>query len=232
MTDQRTLTRLIERWEIYHDFSSGHTPDNLPWAFGPLDHLKAVVSSGKVPKGKALDVGCSVGQQTVFLAKKGFDCLGIDISPSAIINASESVEGLDLPCRFLVMDALDLRLPDSEFDFILDRNCFDHVPKQYRPVYAQNIDRVMKPEGRFLLYYLSDKNTAKHLPRIARSDIHTTFIPFFEIEETSEVYVNIDTHRLIPPSGAYMDFHGVKNGLTDLKDMPVFLDALIMRKKQ
>lgn len=35
-------------------------------------------------KGKVLDVGCGAGRHSLYLQKKGFDVLGIDISPLAI----------------------------------------------------------------------------------------------------------------------------------------------------
>src|ERR1700731_3762377 len=62
--------------------------------------------------GRALDVACGQGLGAVWLARRGLDVWGLDISPVAISRARDLArrEGVDDRCRFDVAD-LDDGLP-------------------------------------------------------------------------------------------------------------------------
>ena len=45
-----------------------------------------------LPVGRALDIAMGTGQNTIYLAKKGFEVEGVDISQEAISIASKSAE--------------------------------------------------------------------------------------------------------------------------------------------
>jgi 2-polyprenyl-3-methyl-5-hydroxy-6-metoxy-1,4-benzoquinol methylase len=67
-----------EEW----DEAYRHPLGQLPWELGrPRPHLVELVESGIIKSGKALDVCCGAGTNTVYLATKGFIATGIDISP-------------------------------------------------------------------------------------------------------------------------------------------------------
>ena len=62
--------------------------------------------------GKALDLACGQGLGTVWLAIRGLDVLGLDISPVAVEQARDRAQrsGVSDRCRFDVVD-LDTGLP-------------------------------------------------------------------------------------------------------------------------
>ena len=64
--------------------------------------------------GRALDLACGQGLGTVWLARRGLDVWGVDVSPVAIARARDLVEHIALAdrCRFDVVD-LDEGLPDG-----------------------------------------------------------------------------------------------------------------------
>ena len=68
----------------------------------------------QLPAGsRVLDVGCGIGGSARILAQDyGLEVLGISISPAQVKRATELTPP-DLACRFQVMDALDLQLPDG-----------------------------------------------------------------------------------------------------------------------
>ena len=56
-----------------------------PWDSGdPADELVELVQSGRMKAGRALDIGCGTGTNVLYLAEKGFDVSGVDISKIAI----------------------------------------------------------------------------------------------------------------------------------------------------
>ena len=79
MTMDENLSRGAE--EIY-----SNTPlDEIPWNnVQPPELLVELVDSGQVKPGKALDLGCGLGNYAIWLAGKGFDVVGVDASPTAI----------------------------------------------------------------------------------------------------------------------------------------------------
>jgi MPBQ/MSBQ methyltransferase len=98
------------------------------------------------PGSRLLDVGCGIGGSARILARDyGFDVLGISISPGQIARA-RALTPPDLPhCRFAVMDALDLDLPDGGFDAVWSVEAGPHMPDKQR--YADELLRVLRPGG-------------------------------------------------------------------------------------
>lgn len=64
--------------------------------------------------GHALDVACGAGRGSVWLADRGLDVLGVDVSPVAIALAEQLAAESELGrcCRFVTHD-LDTGLPDG-----------------------------------------------------------------------------------------------------------------------
>src|SRR2546425_11196692 len=107
--------------------------DQIPWETGkPETTLVEILQKGLIKKGKALDVGCGLGTHSIYLAKKGFDVTGIDISPAAIENAKTKAEKQGIQVRFMTGNAYDLKFNDESFDFVFDRGCFHNIPSHVR----------------------------------------------------------------------------------------------------
>ena len=146
-TDDRLLERL---WGEHVHLGHYGTPP------GPRDFREAkahfvhelVHWSGldQLPPGsRVLDVGCGIGGSARILARDyGFDVLGISISPAQIQRATE-LTPTELSCRFAVMDALDLQLPDQNFDGVWSVEAGPHMPDKQR--YADELLRVLRQGG-------------------------------------------------------------------------------------
>ncbi|WP_216902474.1 methyltransferase domain-containing protein [Synechococcus sp. CCY 9618] len=102
------------------------------------------------PGSRVLDVGCGIGGSARILARDyGFEVLGISISPAQIARARELTPA-DLPgCRFAVMDALALDLPDATsqegFEAVWSVEAGPHMADKQR--YADEMLRVLRPGG-------------------------------------------------------------------------------------
>jgi 2-polyprenyl-3-methyl-5-hydroxy-6-metoxy-1,4-benzoquinol methylase len=73
-----------------------------------------------LPAGKALDLGCGEGQDSVWLAQRGWVVNAVDISPSAIAEARELADavGVDRTIVFGVADVSQWR-PASRYDLVI-----------------------------------------------------------------------------------------------------------------
>lgn len=57
----------------------------IPWIIeDPPKVLVELVEREKVKSCKTIDLGCGTGNYAIYLASKGFDVTGVDISPSAL----------------------------------------------------------------------------------------------------------------------------------------------------
>ncbi|NDC14907.1 MAG: methyltransferase domain-containing protein [Synechococcaceae bacterium WB9_2_170] len=98
------------------------------------------------PGSKVLDVGCGIGGSARILARDyGLDVLGISISPLQIERA-RALTPDGLSCRFAVMDAMALDLPDASFAGVWSVEACPHMPDKQG--YADELLRVLQPGGR------------------------------------------------------------------------------------
>ncbi|GGH38124.1 bifunctional NAD(P)/FAD-dependent oxidoreductase/class I SAM-dependent methyltransferase [Microbacterium album] len=85
---------------------------------GRVNAVLAAVA-GSLPPGRSLDLGCGEGADVIWLAQRGWDATGIDISPTAIRRATAAAQdaGLDgTRARFLTADLAEL--PADSYDLV------------------------------------------------------------------------------------------------------------------
>src|SRR5579864_2697402 len=144
-----------QHWE---DVYTRNQPNTLPWnAGGPDPDLVRLVNAGTIPVGQALDIGTGPGHDAVFLIQRGFNVIGIDISPSAVILARDNASNAGLFGFFQVGDIRQIPVEDHYIDFAYDRGCFHVLDPQDRATAVGEIHRVLKPKGLYLLRVFSDK---------------------------------------------------------------------------
>ena len=173
-----------EEWDrIYRKFPL----EVLPWELGrPRKVLVDLVEKGLIPKGKALDICCGAGTNTVYLAEKGFQVTGIDISSKAVEYARKKAEQANVKINFMVQNFLKLPFKDEEFDFVFDMGCFHHVEVEDRNTFIKRISRVLKNDGLYLLICFSYKNGPAWNHFTKKQVIHL-FSRYFEIKEIKHI---------------------------------------------
>ncbi len=82
-----------------------------------------LLNKEKIRKGKILDIGCGNGRDSIFLAKKGYSVIGIDITPKAIILAKKNKNKVK-NLKFIVADAEKLPFKDESFDGVYSIGVF------------------------------------------------------------------------------------------------------------
>jgi len=145
-----------EEWDqIYRRYSI----ETLPWELGrPRKVLVELVEKGLIKRGKALDICCGAGTNALYLAEKGFQVTGIDISPKAVEYAKEKARKANARTQFQVQNFLNLPFEDEEFDFVFDMGCFHHVKVKDRSTFIRGVHRVLKKGGSYLMVCFSYRN--------------------------------------------------------------------------
>lgn len=190
MANERSLARSSEEKDEWDSFYRQHAPDRLPWETGnPEQDLVELIEGGKIGKGRVLDICSGLGTQSIYLAKRGFEVYGIDISPTAVEMALERCREEGVACRFSQGNAADLGYSDGFFTFVFDRGCFHSVPPKQREAFIRGVHRVLKKGGRYYLKCFSEKN-GEAWNHFSEEEIRRYFSDRFRILELKEdIYV-------------------------------------------
>ena len=105
-----------------------------------------------------LDIGCGWGFLLMRAAKKyGIKGTGITLSKEQYQKFSEDIEREGLKDRLQVelMDYRDLKHSGVQFDRVVSVGMLEHVGRGNYELFMENAEAVLKPEGLFLLHYIS-----------------------------------------------------------------------------
>lgn len=170
-------------------WNDNYASGNLPWDTGlPDPLLTAFVAAGRLAPTRTLEVGAGTGTNAIWLAERGFDVLGIDVSPLAVEAARAKMAGRTIRCRFETRDFLTEPIDEAPFDFVFDRGCF-HVfdePEQ-QAAFAARVTALLKPGGSWLSLIGSTEGPPREVgpPRRSARDIAAAIEPVLEIVELS-----------------------------------------------
>ena len=104
------------------------------------------------PPGRALDLGCGTGTNTITMYRYGWDVVGIDISSLAIRKARQKAKSVGAKIDFIQGDVAEFNGIEGTFDLILDIGCFHAIYSAAKVSYARNIREHLGANGTFLLY--------------------------------------------------------------------------------
>ncbi len=107
-----------------------------------------------------LDLGCSVGHQTLPWARTYLDATvtGIDVAAPCLRYAHGRAQSQGVTAHFVQADATALPYPDASFDLVYSSMFLHELPlKDIRKVFAE-ARRVLKPGGLMLHYELPPNN--------------------------------------------------------------------------
>jgi len=143
-------------WDQYY---RNYPLEELGWELGkPRAILVEYLEKGLLPKGKALDLCCGAGTNTVYLSQRGYDVAAIDISKTALQIAKQKANQAKVDIGFLNESFIELPFRSCVFDFVWDMGCFHHVEVEDHSAFISGVHRVLKPKGAYLLTAFSYRN--------------------------------------------------------------------------
>ncbi len=99
---------------------------------------------------RVLDLGCGSGWLSVYLARQGFDVVGVDVSAQAIYLAKTWAEQEDLKITFDVGDVADLKYADGNFDAVVANSIFEHFPLKQALEMSAKVHNLLNDKGIFI----------------------------------------------------------------------------------
>jgi SAM-dependent methyltransferase len=128
-----------------------------PWDTGiSPPELIAFIESH--PPGRALDLGCGTGTNVITLSKAGWEAVGVDFVGKAVRKARQKARKAGIQAKFYIDDVTHLNKIEGNFDLILDMGCFHSLPAEDRRAYIINLERLLAPQGTYLLYAFLNEN--------------------------------------------------------------------------
>ena len=138
----------------------------------PPSELIELIDNGEIKPCKVLDVACGEGFYSIYLASKGFDVTGIDISENAIKYSKENAEKAGVNIKFKAMDVMNLPELNEKFDFIFEWAIMHHIMPEQRQKYVQGASEILTKGGKYLSLCFNEKD-----PKFIGADTKTRIIP-------------------------------------------------------
>ena len=124
---------------------------NIPWArqaVNPL--LQTYLDQDISHKGKALVIGCGLGDDARALEEVGYDVVAIDVSQTALDLAKERF--FDSHILFEKQDIFDMPAKYHEhFDFVFEAFTIQSLPIAFREKMIKAVAHTVAPQGKLLL---------------------------------------------------------------------------------
>jgi SAM-dependent methyltransferase len=178
-----------------------------PWDVGPREELVALVESGRIKPGRAIDLGSGTASNCIFLAQHGFDVTGVDFAPAAIEKGRAMAQAAGVKVNFVVGDLTNLHHITGTFDFLVDYGTLDDLGPKDRDLYVKNVLSLTHPGSRFLLYgwEYPTRWWERLVPFFGKpfesGEVQRRFGDYFEIERIAG---KIDYSRFPPGYAVYL----------------------------
>jgi ubiquinone/menaquinone biosynthesis C-methylase UbiE len=122
--------------------------------------------------GRAIGLGCGTGTNVITLARTGWKVTGIDFAPRAIKIARGKLNQAGAEAELMIGDVTKLHGINDPCDFAFDLGCFHTIPQDGKPKYLIQLDRILAPNGFWLMYGFLKPNTAQAGPGLVEADIN------------------------------------------------------------
>lgn len=159
---------------IYHDLAPFYDAMNAEidyddWAEAADRVIRRFIKSA-VPC--VLDLGCGTGSMTIALSKRGYDMVGLDLSPEMLSIAYDRADaaGVGDRIQWTQQDMCDFSLCGQVDAVISTLDCLNHLPtpKQLTDCFHR-VSEVLSPGGVFLF----DLNAKRQFEEVYADEVYT-----------------------------------------------------------
>ena len=115
----------------------------------PDENLVGYFEDGRIRCGRAIDLGCGIGRNAIFMARAGCRVDAVDLSETAISRAKAFARQEDVVVDFRAGSVFEMALPAAHFDIVYESGLLHHLQPHRRPCYLEMVCGMLKPEGRY-----------------------------------------------------------------------------------
>lgn len=177
-----------------------------------------------------LDVGCGAGLLSEYLAKKGYNIIGVDLSKGAIQAAVEHPQQSTLNIKYLVGSVYNLPFPEGYFRAVVCSDFLEHIPNLDGAMLQ--ISGALGSEGLFLCDTISRDDETQELSESGLDEEEETVVQFMNREKDGRIPAGTHDPRLFINRGELREI-AQKYGIQILEDnltLEDFDDKFRLRK--
>lgn len=219
MLDSLMEKRENKWWNDFYSNKDNPVPffENIP-----DENLISYFDSGILNKGKALDIGCGNGRNSLYLAQNGWDVIGIDFSNTTIEWAIETAKASSINVDFLCQSIFEFENELDSFDFIYDSGCFHHIKPHRRNQYLNIILKYLKKDGYFSMTCFNLKGGAN----ISDYDVYRDYSMHGGLG-----FTEYKLKKILEPYFEIVEFREMKESYNDNVFGKSFIWTVLMKKK-
>jgi SAM-dependent methyltransferase len=176
-----------------YDWAKGW--EDLPWSHAEPTLFLAEICRRRKP-GRALDIGCGAGTDSLFLAQQGWEVTSLDFMPKALDYTVKRATEAGVSVTPVEADITDWD-PPHKYDLVLDHGLLHNMDPVRYAAYRDCVLRALADDGEFILLhwhplYEGQSNGKLGPTRADRSGIKRFFAPelqerFFAREEFEDL---------------------------------------------
>lgn len=154
--------------------------DIPPWEIGSPQPAMSAILAKYPPTSPILDVGCGSGDLSIYLARLGYEVLGIDFVETAIVKAKQKVGSLPVEAaglvKFQTADALKPSILGRQFGAIVDSGFYHLFDPEQCDVYADELALTLRSGGLYYLHAFAIEIPVSSMPRqITAEEVQALF---------------------------------------------------------
>ncbi|MCL4790845.1 MAG: methyltransferase domain-containing protein [Gammaproteobacteria bacterium] len=168
---------------------------DLPWAHDEATLFLAELCAKRKP-GRALDIGCGAGTDSVYLAQRGWEVTALDFIPKALEFTQARAREAGVDVQPVEADITAWRA-EQPFDLVLDHGLLHNLDPLRHAAYRETVLHALADDGDFILLHwhplFPGQGNGKMGPRRAsREELQGFFAPdlqerFFAREEFEDL---------------------------------------------
>ena len=128
-----------------------------------------------------LDLGCGAGENSVYFAVLGANCVAADYSPGMVDVALRLGTANGVTVEGKVINAMAIDYPDNTFDIVYAANLLHHIPDPLLTI--KEIHRVLKPGGQMCFWDPLRHNPVINVYRRIATEVRT--------EDETPLHINL-----------------------------------------
>ncbi len=160
-----------------------------PWDTGEVPGELAALIEGEdaLPAGRALDIGCGTGTQSVYMARNGWNVTGVELLEQPLRRARDRAAAAGVAVEWVKADVARLVQAALEpgYTLLFDRGCYHGLGEQQRAAYALGVTQLAAPGATLLLMAFAANRVIAGPPGADREQITAGFGSGWTLDSTA-----------------------------------------------